>query len=174
MIAALQWLTLGLGLTSLGVGAYVVYELLRLRAASKQSMAYQRSRIPLIIAGCVFAGSTLGSLVVGDAASAAARDDLRRRLTTFSTASIVTIDGAQVNDVSQFLALLKQVRGVAGHHSRPTKRIEVTVREGGQGVTLVLARDSVRKGEYWVFVREPYSPGEIEVGRIATTMLDTY
>jgi len=67
---------------------------------------------------------------------------------------------------------------IPAHHSHPTKRFEVQISDREGELILVLARDSERSSEYWVYSpQDDFTTGFVEgdeIGRINTDALSGY
>lgn len=84
----------------------------------------------------------------------------------------VLVEGERVPDPGPLLAALRTLSWQSAHHSHPTTPLHVEVRSRSGALTLIVARDSSRPEEYWVFVpRKTFpqaSPLGLEIGRIHT------
>jgi len=109
--------------------------------------------------------------------SAQARARVSERMSKLSHPFRVTINGQQATDPDAIVAALK-FDDIDAHHSHPTKRIEVRIQDQKESFVLVLARDSERAAEYWVYSpQDDYTKGLSEgheIGRIATHAFDGY
>jgi hypothetical protein len=82
-----------------------------------------------------------------------ARDTVLSGLNSLSPSATVTVDG-QPRQAAPVLEALRKVQHIDSHHSSPLTPIEVDIRDGNKIITLVVAQDSERPNEYWV-----YQPG---------------
>lgn len=119
--------------------------------------------------------SGVGSLTYFMSAHARAR--VTQRLEQLSLPYTVTINGKPTTEPSSILAALK-FDDIDAHHSHPTKRIEIEIEDRKGSFMLVLARDSERASEYWVYSpQDDFTKGFTEgheIGRIATDALNSY
>jgi hypothetical protein len=89
----------------------------------------------------------------------------------------VQLEGQYLNDPRPVLDALKSLSSMAAHHSHPTRPIHLAITDTSRDVELVVARDSERRSEYWVFIAGQRGGGELqagrEVGRITTSVFAT-
>ena len=81
-----------------------------------------------------------------------ARDAVLSALNDLSPNATVTING-QTRQKEPVLEALRRVQHSESHHSSPLTPIEVDIRDGTKAITLVVAQDSERPDEYWVYRR---------------------
>jgi|GEM_PF-2029447 len=79
-----------------------------------------------------------------------ARESVLGRLNDLSPNAGVTIDG-EVRAQAPVLEALKGLRHVGSHHSYPLEPLRVEIRDGNETIELVVAQDSERPDEYWVY-----------------------
>ena len=87
----------------------------------------------------------------------------------------VTLNGEPISNSAPVLVALARVEHVGSHHSHPTDPIRVEVAAEKARLSLVLARDSEKPTEYWVFLpAQGGSGGSLgrEIGRINTSAFD--
>jgi hypothetical protein len=82
-----------------------------------------------------------------------ARDTVLSALNELSPNATVTING-EAREQAPVLQALRRIHHVESHHSYPLKPIEIEVRDGAKTIKLIVAQDSERPDEYWV-----YQPG---------------
>jgi hypothetical protein len=110
-----------------------------------------------VIAGVIFFFLAFlagwGGLFFEKYAEERARDTVLSALTGLSPNATVTING-EARPQAPVLQALRQVHHVESHHSSPLKPIEIEIRDGAKTIKLIVAQDSERPDEYWV-----YQPG---------------
>ncbi len=79
-----------------------------------------------------------------------ARETVLRALSELSPNATVTING-EARQKEPVLEALRRVQHIDSHHSSPLAAIQVDVRDGNKTITLVVAQDSERSDEYWVY-----------------------
>jgi len=79
-----------------------------------------------------------------------ARDTVLSGLSELTPTATVTVNGAP-RQPAPVLEALRAVHHVESHHSSPLTAIQVEVRDGAKTIKLVVARDSERPDEYWVY-----------------------
>ena len=79
-----------------------------------------------------------------------AREEVLIALNDISPNASVTING-KAQPITQVLEALRTLHHVDPHHSSPVLPIRVEIRDGSKTINLVVARDSERAHEYWVF-----------------------
>ena len=95
-------------------------------------------------------------------------------LAAVGNTSVVRVDGQQVDNPTPLLRSLGQVDHMAAHHSHPTAPIHIDL-IGGRGTTqIVIARDSERLNEFWVFRSGSGTHGDLgqSAGRIVSSDLN--
>jgi hypothetical protein len=82
-----------------------------------------------------------------------------------------------LRDADAVVAALRTVHYTSSHHSHPTRSFAVRITCGSSSVDVVLARDSDRTDEYWVFGRDQIGVSRLdpwaEIGRISTRLFDS-
>lgn len=91
-----------------------------------------------------------GSLFFEDFMEGRAREAVVSSLNDLSPNATVTING-HTRQKEPVLDALRKVQHVESHHSYPLAPIQVDVRDGAKTITLVVAQDSERPDEYWVY-----------------------
>jgi len=102
-----------------------------------------------------------------------ARDAL---LAAVGRASRVRVNGQLVATPSPFLRALQSVHHVPGHHSGPTTPVTIELEGGGPTIAVIIARDSERPTEFWVYRPGPNwhnDPLGQEAGRITVASMDS-
>jgi hypothetical protein len=105
------------------------------------------------------------------------RDAVLLKLEPSSGSCAVRVKGLPASNPAAVVAALRTLQRVAPHHSHLAATFSVEVICSPGGVSLVLARDSERAHEYWVFDRTgqaaaaPVAAGN-EVGRISSGAFD--
>ena len=79
-----------------------------------------------------------------------AREDCLARLRALSPAAQVTIDG-ESRQAPAILESLKGLQHIDAHHSSSQNPRRVEIRDAGSTIQLVVAQDSTRPSEYWVY-----------------------
>jgi hypothetical protein len=106
------------------------------------------------------------------------REKVLANLEGLSGSYKLRVNGQDVPNAGPILNALLQVDDIPAHHSHPTKSIEIEVEDEWKAFRLVLARDSERPAEYWVYYpKEDFTNGVTtgqEMGRITTSALDGY
>ena len=94
-----------------------------------------------------------GSLFFEEYTERRARDTVLSALSELSPSATLTVNGEN----RQRMPILEALRGVhhvGSHHSYPLKPIDIEIRDGAKTIRLIVAQDSERPAEYWV-----YQPG---------------
>ena len=99
----------------------------------------------------IFAG--WGGLIFEKYTERRARDAVLSALSDLSPNATVTIDGKARQQAPVLEALLR-LHHVESHHSYSLKPIQIELRDGTNTIKLIVAQDSERPDEYWV-----YQPG---------------
>jgi len=100
--------------------------------------------VPLLIAAC------FGLLILDDLMEKKARDAVLSALNDLSPNATVTING-QTRQKEPVLEALRRLEHIDSHHSSPLTPIKVDIRDGSKTITLVVAQDSERPNEFWVY-----------------------
>jgi hypothetical protein len=98
-------------------------------------------------------------------------------LAEISNASEVRMNGEQVNDPRALLLALRLVDHVWAHHSHPMVPIRIELIDRGETTNVVIARDSQRQTEFWVFrpgANRLNDPLGQSAGRITSAELDKF
>jgi len=88
--------------------------------------------------------------------------------------AVVSVEGNAVDDSKTMIRELQKISTSLGHHSHPEKTIHVTIVSNGRTLRLNLGQDSERSNEYWVFYPQYKHTSMNELGRITTTVFDSY
>ena len=100
--------------------------------------------------------------------------EVLRKLESLDPESHITIDGQEVRNTKEILGVLKAIDWLPYHHSHPTKRISVSVSDHAPRLELSLARDSSNPQEYWIYWPKYHVTAQNDIGRIRTTLFDSY
>jgi len=106
--------------------------------------------VPFVIVVILLVAVGFGGLIFTDFMKTRARDAVLSSLNDLSPNATVTING-QARQKEPVLEALRSVRHIAAHHSSPLTPIQVEVRDGEKTINLVVAQDSERPDEYWVY-----------------------
>ena len=79
-----------------------------------------------------------------------ARDAVLCALNDLSPNATVSVNG-ETRQAAPILEALRGTHYVESHHSSPSAPIEIEIRDGAKTIKLVVAQDSERPDEYWVF-----------------------
>ena len=91
------------------------------------------------------------------------------------TSVTVFVDDKPVQNADAIVAALGQVEHYWAHHSHPTKRIHIDLRNADARMALELGRDSGDPKEYWVFCSAcAITASKNEIGRMTTPLFDEY
>ena len=93
-----------------------------------------------------------------------------------SGSAIVSVNGQATPNAPVILLELAKITSLPAHHSSPTTKLRVKIRDGEKSLVLDLGRDSGDSREYWVFYPglPSTSYGESEIGRLRTNTFDMY
>jgi len=71
-------------------------------------------------------------------------------------------------EITQLIALLQTLKGVAAHHSHPVEKIDLVFNSGGRQYHYRIGRDSERPWEFWIAPIGRQAPGRegLEIGRV--------
>lgn len=128
----------------------------------------------------VFMSSVVFGLFAGWAATSIARGVVKEKLRAASDRCDISIDGEPTQNRREILEVLRTMHWSPGHHSHPTtdinrtNAINIDVSCDPERIMLRLARDSEDPREYWVFVPKYWITSTSEVGRIKTSLFDSY
>ena len=92
----------------------------------------------------------LGSLVYEQWTERRAREAVLNALSDLSPNASVTING-EARQQAPILEALRGLQHMESHHSYPLGRLQVVIRDGSKTIELVVAQDSERPDEYWVY-----------------------
>jgi hypothetical protein len=79
-----------------------------------------------------------------------AREAVLGALNDLSSDAVVTIEG-EARPIGPVLLALKELKHVESHHSYPIGPLRIEIRDGNKTIELVVAQDSERSDEYWVY-----------------------
>jgi hypothetical protein len=147
-----------------------------LSQAEKKARLSARDRKVMALAVAFLAmGTIVGSgFLAENISETRARQYLLRAV---GQSSGVVLNGERLSDPSVVLAALRRITHLPAHHSSPTDPIRITLQNGPDRVGLIIARDSDRPQEFWV-----YRPGSNwhndplgqDAGRLVSRDLDEY
>ena len=129
----------------------------------------------LLVSAFLIMGAFVGSwFIAEDWSERRTRDGL---LAVVSRSSEVVVGGKRLADPSPVLGALRGLTHVPAHHSGPLAPLRLELLAGGDTIPVVLARDSERPEEFWV-----YRPGSNwhnnplgeEAGRVRSAELDAF
>jgi hypothetical protein len=128
----------------------------------------------LAVAGYVFVLLLATMLFLDDKTEYTARRAIQE---SAAHATAVVIDGARVSNDTALLALFQELRHVGAHHSSPQQPVmHVLIMTARDTMSVILARDSERPHEFWVFRAGPNwnnDPLGQDAGRIESARLDS-
>jgi hypothetical protein len=142
-------------------------------------MESNAGRVRLLGAAAVTVLAVIVPLVLGILAWETARANRSReavldKLGGVSTSCDVEVAGQPVPRPEPIVAALRTLRHEPAHHSHPTNPFRVDIICSSDAIRLVLARDSERLQEYWVFEAHATDWSQpqpsTEIGRISTTI----
>jgi len=101
-----------------------------------------------LVIALIFVG--WGSLMFGDFMEERARDVELSALRDLSDNATITVN-KEDREAAPVLEALRRTQHIDSHHSYPLKPIEVEIHDGTKTIKLVVAQDSERPNEYWVY-----------------------
>jgi len=122
----------------------------------------------------VFVISCLIVITISTSMSIYVRNDVLKFVNGLSGNYTVYVNQQQVREPDKMVSALKDVAPYWGHHSHPTKRIHLLIRNDVRDLRLELARDSANPQEYWIFYLDQELTTENEIGRITTSAFNDY
>jgi hypothetical protein len=136
-------------------------------------------RLTLVLLGFGFALSVMVivTFAVQNHAQVSARSAILSELSRMRGAYRVRLNDRDVDEGALLVASIRRMRSVPGHHSGPTAPVHVEIRDGERSMNFVIARDSERQDEYWVFRSGKNLQGDPlgqEAGRVLDTELSRY
>jgi hypothetical protein len=172
MIEALAWLNIPVGFCLALSIIWAVVESILAKLSARQPIARRRPKRWLVFAsGTAFtlAGTTI---FIEKQVEATARNRVLARLAVADSHSRVLVNGRDRANPQPVLDALSRLRYIEPHHTYPDHRLTVEVRDGGEPLRLVLARDSSVLTEYWVFLDESGPISDYEIGRVYSSTFD--
>jgi hypothetical protein len=137
-------------------------------------LAYLEKRPEWLGAGVIFIILLIfagwGLLAYEEVTEKRAREAVLSALNELSSTASVTIDG-EAQEPAPVLEALRALKHVDAHHSYPLESHQVEIRDGSKTINLVVAQDSERPDEYWVYRPGPNfhnDPHGEFLGRIET------
>ena len=106
--------------------------------------------VPFVIVVIVFLAAVWGILILDDFVEKRAREVVLSALNDLSPNATVTING-QTRKKEPVLEALRRLKHIDSHHSSPLTPIHVDIRDGDKTINLIVAQDSERADEYWVY-----------------------
>jgi hypothetical protein len=103
-----------------------------------------------VVSVILLVGVGWGLLMFEDFMERSARAAVLTALNDLSPNATVTVNG-QTRQKEPVLEALRGVHHVESHHSSPLKPFHVDVRDGDKTINLIVAQDSERPDEYWVY-----------------------
>jgi hypothetical protein len=116
----------------------------------------------------------LAFFVISFLSVSTAREQVHNRINSLSPSYTVSVNGAVVQNSKDALYALNDLHWEWGHHSHPTKKINVVISDQSNHIVLTLARDSEYSREYWAFLPKCCITSAAEIGRIVTPVFDSY
>ena len=110
----------------------------------------ERWQAPFLILVVLGMLAVFGVIAFDQMNESRAREEVLSALNDLSPNASVTLNG-KTQQSTQVLEVLRTLHQVDPHHSFPILPIRVEIREGSKTIDLVVARDSERSEEYWVF-----------------------
>jgi hypothetical protein len=123
----------------------------------------------------IFVSAILAVIVYYDVAAWSGRQRVIGYLRESPTSVTVLVDDKPIQNPAAVIAAVSQVEHYWAHHSHPTRRIHIDLRNADGRLALELGRDSGDPKEYWVFCPACAITGaKNEIGRITTPLFDEY
>ena len=141
-------------------------------ALARRGLAY-RPPFPLLPT-ILFVVPILMVAGLGSILAFSERNHALRFLRTAEATQVVRINGAVVDHPAEILSALSSLHVARAHHSHPTHQLTVEVVLPQETLRLILARDSDRPHEYWVYSPNYWSTSNNEIGRIVSPVFDSY
>jgi hypothetical protein len=92
-----------------------------------------------------------------------------------SPVSAVRVNGRSVTEPAPLISALRDIsQPIMGHHSHPTRRLEVQIEGDGYRLMLYVARDSGNPREYWVYYPGFRATMIADIGHVFTPALDEF
>lgn len=105
---------------------------------------------PFVILIIFFVLGVFGIIAFDQLNERRARDSVLSALSDVSANATVKIDGT-TRQSAQLLEALRTLHHVESHHSSPLQPRRIEIRDGSKSIDLVVAQDSERSNEYWVY-----------------------
>jgi hypothetical protein len=102
------------------------------------------------------------------------RSDVLQFLSGVGDDVVMRIEDEIVSDPRPIIAELRRVTTYLAHHSHPEKTIHLVIESKGATLSINLRRDSDRPQEYWVFYPHYKHTSMNEIGRITSSVFDSY
>jgi hypothetical protein len=119
----------------------------------------------------------IGIFAIQRGSEAKARGKILAELRALPPDYRVILNGRAAEDGHILIAAIERLQSVQPHHSHPMEPIRVLITSKSKTVNLVMARDSGRPDEYWVFQPGPNLQGDPrgqEGGRVVDPQLTEY
>ena len=139
----------------------------------RQVLSAKDRKAMLLVLFVVTIGAVVGGMFLLDYVS-----ELRARkqlLAVIAESASVTMNGEKLADPAVVLSALRGLTHVPAHHSAPGRPIHIEVQGRPDTISIILARDSERPQEFWVYRaganwnRDPLGQ---DAGRIVSAKLD--
>jgi hypothetical protein len=136
--------------------------------ATRAAVEFPIKSVALFVIPILVAGATAS--VATTAARQAALSFLQHSPDQFH----VYVNGRPVQNGDEVLLSLRGISKYWAHHSHPTTRIRVEIRDSQRNHVLELGRDSGIPREYWVFCPTGRITSSNEIGRVTSPLFDGY
>jgi hypothetical protein len=120
-------------------------------------------------------------VILGIATDSSEKNESRKAivgpLSRISAQYDVAINGRRIPDAPFVIRAIRDLRDGIPHHSHPLTPMTVRVFDEKTAVEFVIARDSDRPDEYWIFRPGPNAAGDPrgrEIGRVMDPQLTAY
>jgi hypothetical protein len=103
-----------------------------------------------------------------------AREQLSKRINSLGSGYTIAVNGEIAGSRKAILDALHGLYWEWGHHSHPTKKINLAISDPSGRIILALARDSEYPQEYWVFLPKYWITSKTDIGRIKNSAFHNY
>lgn len=153
---------------------FLIVNFLKCRGNNLSSRNYGKIIVWPVKSVCFFAIPIMLAIACADTAQSVGRSQALKVLGSASESTTVLVNGKMSGGQKEIIQALSGINSAWAHHSHPTKRIIVEIRNGTNNFVLQLGRDSDRPQEYWVFLPLYSITDKNEIGRITTSLFDKY
>ena len=153
---------------------FLIINFLKCREKNLSPTNYRKIIAWPIKSVCFFAIPIMLAIACADMAQSVGRSQALNMLRSASGSTTVLINGELSDKQKEIIKVLNGINSIWAHHSHPTKRITVEIRNGTNNLVLQLGRDSGSPQEYWVFYPLYSITAKNEIGRITTSLFDNY